>query len=237
MADFESFSGFDAGGEAFDPASFERFKERMKAAAAQLKALQKQEQRQKQNEDELVKILLKFIQGDPATGAGKNKDREILLLVSRLLEQNVPAGFIVSLLLIAYKKIQEEMGVKLLPPGAENMEAAEGSEAAENRNLPDTYMGGKVLPLKVKIAITIWINEIHRRISDDPHRILKTAVDGDGLVILPAIQLGTFCLRNYLEQQKVEHEYEQLKEFVDFALNDAVQKAHDELKDRKELEE
>ena len=40
---------------------------------------------------ELIKILLKFIK------TGQKRDQ--LLLVSRLLEQNVPAGFIVSLLL------------------------------------------------------------------------------------------------------------------------------------------
>ncbi len=222
MSDLESFSGFDAG-ESFDPASFDRFKERMKAAAAQLKAIQKQEQRQKKSEDELVKILLKFIQN----ASNNQKDREILLLVSRLLEQNIPSGFIVSLLLISYEKIQEELGLKMLPPGAEQ----------ENKNLPDTYLGGKILPLKVKIAITTWIHEIQKQISENPQRLLKTAIDEDGLVTLSAIQLATFCLRNYLEQQGIEHEYEQLKGFMDFVLNDAMQKAAEELKQRKEISE
>src|SRR5260221_3590095 len=100
MSDLESFFSNDNRSEGMDPAAFERFKERMAAAAAQLKALQKQEQKQKKKEDELVKILLRFIQ----TGTR----RDIMILVSRLLEQNIPAGFIVSLLLISNEDIQRE---------------------------------------------------------------------------------------------------------------------------------
>jgi len=108
MGDLEFFGGPDQGGESFDAAAFERFKERMKRAAAQLKAQQKTEQKQKKTEDELIKILIKFIK------SGKKKD--LLLLVTRLLEMNVPAGFIVSLLVISNKDIQEELKLTLLPP-------------------------------------------------------------------------------------------------------------------------
>ncbi|MCH8049759.1 ATP-dependent Clp protease proteolytic subunit [Patescibacteria group bacterium] len=109
MSDLDLFGGLDAGGDTFDAAAFEKFKERMKQAAAQLKALQKQEKRQKQTEDELIRILVKFIK----TG----KKRDILLLVIRLLEMNVPAGFIVSLLLISNPDIQQELKLNLLPAG------------------------------------------------------------------------------------------------------------------------
>lgn len=222
MSDFESFGGFEAGRESFDPAAFERFKERMAAAAAQLKALQKQEQKQKKSEDELIKILLKFIQ------SGKKKD--ILLLVSRLLEMNVPAAFIVSLLLISNKDMQDQLGLRLLPSG-EVEQAVE-----ESTNLPDLYIGGEILPLKVKIAMINWIQEVTKKVNDHPHRTLKTVVDPDGQVHLTAIQLGSFCLRDFMEEQDVPHEYDQLKEFVSFFLNDLLQKVAEDLKNRKELD-
>ena len=107
MSDLESFGGMDAGGDQMSAAAFEKFKERMKAAAAQLKALQAGEQKQKKTEDELIKILLKFITS--------GKKRDILMLVLRLLEMNVPAGFIVSLLIISNQEIQQELNLKLLP--------------------------------------------------------------------------------------------------------------------------
>ena len=50
MSDLESFSGSDGRGESMDPAAFERFKEQMAAAAAQLKAIQAGEQKQKKKE-------------------------------------------------------------------------------------------------------------------------------------------------------------------------------------------
>lgn len=222
MSDFESFGGFDAGRESFDPAAFERFKERMAAAAAQLKAIQKQEQKQKKSEDELIKILLKFIQ------TGKKKD--VLLLVSRLLEMNVPAAFIVGILIISNKDIQDQLGLKLLPSG--QVEQA----VEESTNLPDLYIGGQILPLKVKIAMVNWISEVTKKAHDHPHRLIKTALDPDEQVHLTVTQLAAFCLRDFLESQSVPHEYDQLKEFTSFFLNDIISKLVEELKHRKELD-
>jgi len=238
MGDLEFFGGADGGGESYDPAAFERFKERIKRAAAQLKAQKKAEQKQKKTEDELIKILLKFIQ----TG----KKRDILLLVTRLLEQNVPAGFIVSLLLISNKFIQDELKVKLLPASAEEQKVQEGlveqtfspsEDQGSSPNLPDAYIGGQVLPLKIKIAIANWINEITKRVNEHPHRVIKTTRDENEMVQLSVIQLGSFSLRDYLEQENVPHEYDQLKDFLTFILNDIIKKASQELKERKELKE
>lgn len=223
MSDLDAFGGFDGGGESYDPASFERFKERMKAAAAQLKALQKSEKKQKKSEDELIKILIKFIQG------GKKKD--ILLLVSRLLEMNVPAGFIVSILTISNKDIQQELGIKLLPGG--DIE----EDIKETTNLPDLYIGGEILPIKIKIAILNWINEIAKKVNENPHRVIKTVLDVDNNVQLTAIQLGSFCLRDFLQDEEVDHDYSQLKDFISFVLSDMIAKAAKDLKERKEIQE
>jgi len=243
MSDLEFFGGPDAGGESFDTAAFERFKERMKRAAAQLKALQKSEQRQKQTEDELIKILLKFIK------SGKKKDQ--LILVTRLLEMNVPAGFIVSLLMISNKEIQDELKVSLLPEsgleknqsllletfGETDIAKSADSSADYSRNLPDRYIGGEILPLKIKIAIANWINEITKRVGDNPRKVIKTVLDGEGMVQLTAIQLGSFCLREFMEQNEVPHKYEQIKDFVSFILSDIIGKAKEDLENRRELKE
>lgn len=219
MSDLESFSASDSRGESMDPAAFERFKERMAAAAAQLKALQKQEQKQKKKEDELVKILLKFIQ----TGT----KRDIMLLVSRLLEQNVPAAFIVSLLLISNEDIQQALGVKLLPAGA--------VEEAKQRalTLPDHYLKGEILPLKIKIAIDAWAHDIIDRSQEYAHRVIETVLDHDGLVKLVVIQLGVFCLRDFLEEQGVAIDYTLLKDFVQLMLEGILKKVEEEFKNRK----
>jgi hypothetical protein len=187
MSDFEAFSGADAGAEGSDPAAFERFKERMKAASAGLAAAQAGEQKARKKEDELIKILLKFIKS--------NQKHDQLMLVVRLLEENIPASFIVSLLLISNKTIQEELGVKLL--GNENH----------------------------KTPIDAWLSEIAKRADENPDRILETVKDKEGFIKLPVIQLAVFSLRDFLESQNSPTEYDKLKEFITLMLEKILNKS------------
>lgn len=206
-----------------DTAAFEKFKERMKAAAAQLKALAKGEQKQKQKEDELIKILLKFIK----TGHKK----ELHLLVLKLLEQNVPAGFIVSILLISNQDMQEELGLKMLLVGPELSIPGD----SDIDTIPDKYLKDSVLPLKIKIAIQVWLQEIAKRAEEYPDRILKTVLDDDGLVKLPVTQLAAFCLREFLEKEKIEQSYVKMKEFIDLIFEGIIKKTKEQFENRKQI--
>lgn len=206
-----------------DSASFEKFKDRMRAAAAQLKALAAGEQKQKKKEDELIKILLKFIK------SGKKKD--ILLLVLRLLEQNVPAGFVVSMLLISNQDMQEELGLKMLPSGPEH----NIPEDSDMETLPDQYLKESILPLRVKIAIDAWLNEIAKRAADNPERILFTILDENGIIKLPVTQLAVFCLRDFLQQQGTPAVYDKLKDFMDMMLEGIIKKTREQFENRKQL--
>jgi len=87
------------------------------------------------------------------------------------------------------------------------------------------------------MAIANWINEITKRVNDNPHKIIATVLDNEGIIQLTAVQLGSFCLRDFLEQQGVPHKYDQLKDFVSFFLSDIIKKAQEDLKNRKELKE
>lgn len=230
MADLESFFGADTGGESIDPAAFERFKQRMQAAAAQLQAQQKQEQKQKQTEDELIKILMRFIH------SGKRQD--LLLLILALLERNVPASFILSILLISHQELQQEMKVFLLPAGTvaeqKPSEVMNGLTDENKQNLPDYPLGNEVLPLQVKIAITHWLKEIAQRVEEKSHRVINTAME-DGVLVSPVIQLAVFCLRDFLEQHKISCEYQQLKNFMTFMLNDIVARQAQKISDQQKL--
>lgn len=214
MSDLESFSGFDAQSDAMDPGSFERFKERMAAAAAGLKSLQASEQRQKKTEDDLVKILLKFIQS--------GQKRDILLLVSRLLEENVPAGFIVSILLLSNVEIQQQLGLKILPSVFE----AEQYQVSDRTTLPDYYLNQQSLPLKIKMTIEHWIQEISRRSVEYPGRILQTILEPGGEIKLQVRQLAGFSLRDFLANEGITIEFNQLKHFMDMMLQGIVKKLH-----------
>jgi hypothetical protein len=225
MSDAEVFSGMDASQEGFDPAAFERFKERMKAASAQLKAIQAGEQKQKKKEDELIKILLKFIK------SGKKKD--ILMLVVKLLEENIPAAFVVSLLLISNPDMQEELGIKLLPEGPRH----NIPEDSDMTTLPDHYLRESVLPLKIKVAIDAWLNEITKRSAENAHKIIATVLDPDGIIKLPVTQLAVFSLRDFLEAENTPAEYDKLKDFMDLMLEGIIKKIRQEMEDRKLIKE
>jgi hypothetical protein len=228
MSDLEGFSGMDAVGDGFSAAAFEKFKERMKAAATQLKALQAGEQKQKKTEDELIKILLKFITS--------GKKRDVLMLVLRLLEMNVPAGFIVSLLLISNADIQQELKISLLP-APEVIGQYEQEIKSGNSLLPAEYAKDQTLPLKVKISIDSWIREIARRVNDNPHKILEKVFEPDRTVNLTTSQLGAFCLRDYLESEGVPAEYSKLKEFIELIIGKILNSAEEELLRTKALGE
>ncbi len=218
MSDLESYSGFNDRSEGMDPAAFERFKERMAQAAAQLQAIQAGEQKQKKKEDELAKILLKFIKS--------GQKRDILLLVSRLLEQNVPAAFIVSVLIIGSSEIQHELGLKLLPSGPVEKSA---------QTLPDKYMAGQTIPFKIKIAIDAWIQEMIKYALEKPQRLLETVLDKNGIIKLPLKQLTVLCLQDFMLENSVQADYETLKEFMQIMLEGILKKVEEEIKNRKLL--
>lgn len=229
MSDFESFSGSDTGANSMDPNAFEKFKERMAAAAAQLKAMQIGEQKQKKTEDELIKILLKFIQS--------GQKRDLMLLVSRLLEENIPAGFIVALLLISNQEMQQQLGLKMLPAAEPASYEGASFSATQAQTLPDHYIQDSVLPLKIKIAIDNWVHQISQKAGDNPHRLLRTAIDAEGQIKLPVIQLASFSLRDFLEEQGIKGDYNRLKDFMELMLDGIFKKLREQIAGTKEIKE
>lgn len=222
MGDFELFGGFDAG-EGMDSASFEKFKERMKAAAAQIKVLKKGEQKQRQKEEKLIKILLKFVKS--------SKKQDVMVLIARLLEQNVPAVFILSIVLLGNEEFfKDEEGKQVLLEGQKlKSESDEKSLAFFDKK--------QVLPLELKIEIDAWMKNVFSQALEHPHRVLKTVFDEDDVLILPLIQLSSFVLRDFLEKHDQEAAYSQLKEFCDFFLNGIMKEVQQKIKETKELKE
>lgn len=185
----EEFQGFEQG-DKMDAASFEKFKERMKAAAAQIQAIKKEEKKRKKKEDELVKILLKFIQ--------HSQKRDLVLLISRSLERNIPANFLLAIVLLGNEDIQKEVGEFLILPGmkeqieatmnARNIHDARAEAQAEAQapnGAHDTrnayalmfFQDDASLPLKVRIEVDHWMSNMLYQASESPGKLLATAYD------------------------------------------------------------
>lgn len=225
MPDFETFGGVEQPGQ-IDQGSFEKFKERVKAASAQIKALKKGEQKVREKENKLIKILLKFVKN--------HQKKDIMLLIARLLEQNIPPVFVLSLVLLGNEDVLKEAEEQHLLKAGEG--GSSEKEVANNKAL--AFIDDKqALPLELKIKIDEWMKNILTQGLEDPKRIIKTAYDDDGNIKLPLIQLSAFILRDFLEENKQEPEYEKLKEFSDFFIGGILKKIKEKAESMKELKE
>lgn len=229
----EEFSSFDTG-EGMSAASLEALREKMAAAAAQIAAIKKEESKQKQKEDELLKILIKFVK--------TSHKKELVLLISRVLEQNIPANFVLAIILLGNEDIQQQVGKMLL------LKAAESSEKALV-----FFREDETLPLKLRIEIDNWIKNMLLQAEESSQKLVKTAYDIEVVeqpkeydfeeqkfkekktikVIL--IQLIAFVLRDFLEQNKIEEGHSKLFDFAKFILTGILNKIEESLNNRKLL--
>ncbi len=235
----ESFTGFESG-EGMSESAFEAFKEKMKVASAQIAAIKKEEGKQKKKEENLHRILLKFIQ--------KSDKRELCLLISRALEQNIPANFILAVILLGNEDIQKEVGKFIMLPGAPEKEAEENQSA-----LTFFDPGDKALPLKLKIEVDNWIKNMLYQAQETPQKLIKTAYDikvkkipGEGSFseaeyketkriksVLP--RLLAFVLRDFMEKKGAEVSYKKLSDFANFIIKGILTKVEESLGKRKEI--
>lgn len=255
----EEFQGFDQT-DKMDAASFEKFKDRMKAAAAQIQAIKKEEKKRKKKEDELVKILLKFIQN--------SHKKDLVLLISRALEKNIPANFILAVVLLGNEDIQKEVGEYLMLPGMKDqIEAAANATNATNNEgqIPLErslifFQDDASLPLKVRIEVDHWISNMLYQAAEAPTRLLATAYDyievddeeapqddedslfGDEkkkslkkIVTERLARLASHIIFDFLMQNGIEEDIVKLKEFSQFILKGILGKTKEDIDNRKEL--
>ena len=191
MSDMEFFAPGE-GGESYDPAAFERFKEQIKKNAAAMATAKQQEQRQKQKEDRLAKILLKFIQGNQKSG--------ILMLAAKLLEENIPPSFILSIIILGNEDIQEELKKEIAADAAQIKGPADGAtsdaaQAAHSEFSLAVRFNDQSLPLKIRAEIDEWGKGIFEAGSIIPFQVLETAVQKDGMIK----QIVIDCAANVLD--------------------------------------
>jgi hypothetical protein len=249
----DSFFGTEDADGGMSAEKVREFQERMRKNAKQMAAAKKQEAKQKKKEDKLVAILVRFIKNNTRT--------DITLLVSRCLEQNIPAVLILAIILLGNEAIQKELGIEFELMESEEVkdtnkeinalleEGDEDSEPTTLEELEDDEMKGAMVvfgkdesfPLKIRIAIDLWGKNIWESISPIPERVLKTAVefneDPQALPIPKDVmtQLTAFILRDYFEQHQFTQKYENLKSFATFFMKGLMKRLKDQVKDQKQL--
>lgn len=161
MQDFESFSSADNSlGSGSTPESFREFQNRMQIAAAQIKLIRAQENRQKQKEDKLAELLSRFIRNL----SGNDSHQQLLVLISKLIEKNIPASFILALIILNFPDLQKESGLLLLTTSKVTPENY-------GENLPVLFESQRLLPPWAKLALNSWFELIQTAAMDVRHKM------------------------------------------------------------------
>lgn len=225
MGDFEFFNPSE-GGESYDPQAFERFKEQVKKNAAFIAAARKGEQKQKQKEDRLAKILLKFIQTNQKSG--------ILMLAAKLLQENIPASFILSIIILGNDEIRIELEKEAqadMPQLEAGGQAPQKTEFSLMARFSDSS-----LPLKMKAEIDAWGKNIFETGSAVPFRILETALMKEGTIKQIVIDCAANVLDDYLAQNEWAHiHYDACFAFCELLMKSVMKRLQEQIQNQKEL--
>ncbi|MEK9132338.1 MAG: hypothetical protein AAB606_01335, partial [Patescibacteria group bacterium] len=186
-------------------------------------AARKGEQKQKVKEDRLAKILLKFIQS--------NQKSTILMLAARLLEENIPASFILSIIILGNEEVQKEIKAEThtsLP------QLAPGESPAEFSLI--TRFSDESVPLKIKAEIDSWGKGIFESGSATPFRVLETALTKEGEVKKVVIDCAANVLGDYLEASNFPTlDYETFYSFCEFLMQGIAKALKKQIENQKEL--
>ncbi len=205
MFDVESFGGYESSNQGSTPESFRQFQERIKVAAAQVKAIRASEQKQKQSEDKLAQILLDFIKSQQNNSALT----EFLEHISTLLALNFPAVFILSLILLYFEELQQKAG--LLLSGQSNPELA--------LITPDRTS----IPPELMVIINIWIQEVFKSALNSRAKLLKFTLSIEQFSTGPVNKLMTLTLQKFLEKNEVYQYPGAIEEFTAYYLRGLAQ--------------
>lgn len=216
------------GGESYDPAAFERFKEQMQRNAAFIAAAKQSEQRQKQKEDRLAAILLKFIKN--------NQKSAILILASKLLEENIPASVILSIIILGNEEVQREIKAEI----ARAETSLQAEAGISNEQNIDTALIPKItdhqIPPHLRVEIDAWARGIFDAASAGPFQLLATALDKQGNVKQIMIDCAANILEDFLEHAGGKNlPYDTYFSFCEFLMKGMMQRVRQQIENQKEL--
>lgn len=252
----DSFIGMDAG-EPMSAASLEKLQERMAQAQAQIAAIHKEEKKHKKKENDLLAILVKFVKTSHKT--------ELTLLISRVLEQNLPANFVLAIILLGNQEIQQQVGDFLMlkslrhndiqTPAAAATPESPSQSAESEKSLTFFNSQDHTMPLKIKIELDQWIKSLLLQAEENPHKLLRTAYKTEYIKIedekdyfgekkyeekveiqKPLIMLAAYVVGDYMKQKGLEENSKLLTDFAEFILKGILNKTRETLDQRSFLE-
>lgn len=231
FGDLENYNsiGGSEGSEGMSEAAMEAFREQMRSASQQLKALQKGEQKRKKKEEKLAKLLAQFLQR-------KSGKTDLAFQAAHLLALNIPAAFVLSMLLLGDRESQQEL----------TMAAKEDDKGLEVEVLSsDTQqritLGEEDLALirtedeeksqAIIDEILVWIDIMYIQARNDVMRMMKNAYDEDQKIHDEIPQFMTTVVTYFMTEngmsvppENVEKISETMLQKIFTALNENLEK-------------
>lgn len=229
--DFGGETGGESSGagpkEQVNPFEISPEKERQfQAQAAAVKKLWIEEKKARGKDDKVANIIIKFLK-DP----GRTK---FFIVLAKLVSQNVPSEFLLSILALIDSESQKETGL-LLTAGSQNKALSGQTEQTALAPQIQTKENFKKLPPELKKDIDNWTNNIYQVGLKMPGRVLRTLITKERRIFEPFFQLGAFVLQEFLNKHQIENDFADVSDFIT-AVFTSILKKYKQILDKKQRE-
>ncbi|MFA4814580.1 MAG: hypothetical protein WC924_04755 [Candidatus Gracilibacteria bacterium] len=211
----ESFFGLDTEG-AGSAESREQFQEQMRESARAIKNMSANQAAQKKQEDKLAKILMRFMK-DPTK-------YDIVFLVVKLLQENVPGMFILAVLSIADPDLEKEI-----------MKEFDTGQAPEDSALT-TVPGEAFIPDDIKRELNAWGNGILDAGMKLPGKTLQTALTPDQKLKSLILDLLQFALEEYFQRHGLDFSEDKIRQVALLSIQSVLIRLREVSKEKTDAE-
>ena len=212
----ESFFGLDTEGGGASPEANEAFQEQMRESAKAIKNMSANQAAQKKQEDKLAKILMRFMK-DPAKS-------DIVFLVEKLLQENVPGMFILAVLCIADPDMEKEI-----------LKDFDHGEPSENAALA-TVPGEAFIPEEIKRQLDAWGRAILDSGLKLPGKTLQTVLTPDQKLKSLILDLLQFSLEEYFQRHGLDFSEDKIRQVALLSIQSVLIKLREAAKERTDTE-
>jgi hypothetical protein len=208
----ESFFGLDDADTAGSAEAAEKFREQMQKNASAVTAMQGHQQQQQKQEDKLARLLIKLLQ-DPAYA-------DLVFLIIKLLEENVPGAFIVAVLALVNAEMERELMDHLPVPQEKEL------EVFNSESLPDN----------LKKELNTWGDLIIRAGLMRPTKTLESVLTPDQKLKSLVLDLVLYSLEEFFVRHGMQFSEDRLREFALLSLQAVLIKLRDRSREISDME-
>ncbi|OGJ45560.1 hypothetical protein A3J23_03320 [Candidatus Peregrinibacteria bacterium RIFCSPLOWO2_02_FULL_48_14] len=209
----ESFFGLETEG-AGSPESREQFQEQMREAARAIKNMSAHQAAQKKKEDKLAQLLIRLMRD-----TGKS---DVVFLVVKLLEENVPGAFILAVLSIADPEMEKEL-----------IESFDGGNPEDSAL---RAVGEEFIPDEIKKELNAWGDAILSAGLLLPGKTLLTVLTPDQKLKSILLDLLQFSLEEYFYRRGLEFAEDKIRQVALLSIQTVLIRLRDRSREQTDID-